>query len=49
MGFRTRTLLGKFIQQENFVDFKDNKQNLLGKRYYYVFKKNELESIIQKE
>ena len=36
----------KFIQQENFVDFKDNKQNLLGKRYYYVFKKNELESII---
>ena len=36
----------KFIQQENFVDFKDKKQNLLGKRYYYVFKKNELESLI---
>ena len=36
----------KFHKQENFVDWKDKKQNLLGKRYYYVFKKDELESLI---
>lgn len=36
----------KFIQQDNYVDWKDKKQNLLGKRYYYVFKQNELESLI---
>ena len=36
----------KFIKQENMVDWKDKKGNLLGKRYYYVFKKNELESLI---
>ena len=36
----------KFTKQENLVDWKDNKGNLLGKRYYYVFKKNELESYI---
>ena len=36
----------KFIQQDNYVDWKDKKQNLLGKRYYYVFKENELESLI---
>ena len=28
------------------MDWKDSKKNLLGKRYYYVFKKNELESLI---
>jgi guanylate kinase len=28
------------------VDWKDKKGNILGKRYYYVFKKNELESLI---
>ena len=28
------------------VDWKDKKGNLLGKRYYYVFKQNELESLI---
>tara|TARA_B100000131_G_C17976419_1_gene556696 strand:+ start:271 stop:891 length:621 start_codon:yes stop_codon:yes gene_type:complete len=36
----------KFHKQENFVDWKDKKQNLLGKRYYYVFKKDELKSLI---
>ena len=36
----------KFIKQENYVDWKDKKRNLLGKRYYYVFKENELESLI---
>lgn len=36
----------KFVKQENMVDWKDKKGNLLGKRYYYVFKKNELESLI---
>ena len=36
----------KFIKQDNYVDWKDKKQNLLGKRYYYVFKQNELESLI---
>ena len=36
----------KFHKQENFVDWKDKQQNLLGKRYYYVFKKDELESLI---
>ena len=39
----------KFTQQDNFVDWKDKKQNLLGKRYYYVFKENELDSFIQKD
>ncbi len=38
----------KFVKQENFVDWKDKKQNLLGKRYYYVFQKNELESLTNK-
>ena len=36
----------KFVKQDNYVDWKDKKQNLLGKRYYYVFKQNELESLI---
>lgn len=36
----------KFTKQENFVDWKDKKGNLLGKRYYYVFKKNELETLV---
>ena len=38
----------KFNKQENLIDWKDNKGNILGKRYYYVFKKNELESLIPK-
>lgn len=36
----------KFTEQDNMVDWKDKKGNLLGKRYYYVFKQNELESLI---
>ena len=38
-----------FKGQDNFVDWKDKQQNLLGKRYYYVFKKNELESLVDKK
>ena len=36
------------IWQSNFkgISWKDKKGNLLGKRYYYVFKQNELESLI---
>tara|TARA_A100001037_G_scaffold45808_1_gene37057 strand:- start:29930 stop:30547 length:618 start_codon:yes stop_codon:yes gene_type:complete len=36
----------KFTQQSNMVDWKDKKGNILGKRYYYVFKENELESLV---
>ena len=36
----------KFLEQENFVDWKDKNKNLLGKRYYYVFKKDELETLL---
>lgn len=36
----------KFVEQDNMVDWKDKKGNLLGKRYYYVFKKNELETLV---
>ncbi len=36
----------KFTQQSNIVDWKDKKGNILGKRYYYVFKENELESLV---
>ena len=36
----------KFLEQENFIDWKDKNKNLLGKRYYYVFKKNELETLL---
>jgi tRNA (uracil-5-)-methyltransferase TRM9 len=39
----------KFTKQDNFVDWKDKKQTLLGKRYYYVFKENELESLLEKD
>jgi len=38
-----------FTKQDNFVDWKDKNQTLLGKRYYYVFKENELESFIGKD
>ena len=37
----------KFSKQDNFVDWKDKKKVILGKRYYYVFKQNELESLIE--
>ena len=36
----------KFTKQSNMVDWKDKKGNLLGKRYYYVFRENELESMV---
>lgn len=36
----------KFKEQSNLIDWKDKKGNILGKRYYYVFKQNELESLI---
>ena len=35
-----------FTKQDNMVDWKDKKGNLLGERYYYVFKENELETLI---
>tara|TARA_B100000579_G_scaffold111581_1_gene89209 strand:- start:6206 stop:6823 length:618 start_codon:yes stop_codon:yes gene_type:complete len=39
----------KFTTQENFVDWRDKQQKLLGKRYYYVFQKNELESLVDEK
>ena len=36
----------KFTEQDNMVNWKDKKGNLLGKRYYYVFKQGEIESLI---
>ena len=36
----------KFNQQINYIDWKDKKGNILYKRYYYMFKENELESLI---
>ena len=39
----------KFTIQNNFVDWRDKQQNLLGKRYYYVFQKNELESLVDEK
>ena len=36
----------KFVEQENYVDWRNKSKRLLGKRYYYVFKKNELENLI---
>jgi len=39
----------KFKEQDNMVSWKDKKGNLLGERYYYVFKKDELESLIDSE
>lgn len=36
----------KFQEQENYVDWKDKKGNVLGKRYYYVFKDQELKGLI---
>ena len=36
----------KFKKQDNMVTWKDKKGNLMGERYYYVFKKDELENLI---
>jgi len=38
----------QFTEQDNMIDWRDKKGNLLGKRYYYVFKENELESLVDK-
>ena len=36
----------KFTKQDNMVSWKDKKGNLMGERYYYVFKKDELEGLV---
>jgi len=36
----------QFKKQDNMVTWKDKKGNLMGERYYYVFKKDELENLI---
>ena len=36
----------KFEKQDNMVTWKDKKGDLMGERYYYVFKKDELENLI---
>ena len=36
----------QFVKQDNMVTWKDKKGNLMGERYYYVFKKDELENLI---
>ena len=38
----------KFTKQDNMVSWKDKKGNLMGERYYYVFKKDELEGLVDK-
>lgn len=38
----------KFTKQDNMVSWKDKSGKILGERYYYVFKKNELEDLINK-
>lgn len=37
----------QFIKQENLVEFKNSQKTLNEMRYYYVFKKNELDNIIK--
>ena len=37
----------KFIKQDNMVSWKDKRGNLMGERYYYVFKKDELEDLVK--
>uniref|UniRef100_A0A6C0L3J0 Methyltransferase type 11 domain-containing protein n=1 Tax=viral metagenome TaxID=1070528 RepID=A0A6C0L3J0_9ZZZZ len=36
----------QFVQQDNWINWKDKKGVLLGKRYYHVFKETELENLI---
>jgi ubiquinone/menaquinone biosynthesis C-methylase UbiE len=38
----------RFIQQDNYVNFCDKSKKVLGKRYYYVFQKDELEGLLPK-
>ena len=37
-----------FTKQDNYIDWKDKNKKIIGKRYYHVFKKNELEDLIDK-
>ena len=37
-----------FTKQDNMVPWKDKRGNLMGQRYYHVFKKYELESLVDK-
>ena len=37
----------KFTKQDNMVSWKDKRGNLMGERYYYVFKKDELEDLVK--
>ena len=39
----------QFQKQENYIDFCDKSKNILGKRYYHIFKQNELEELLPKE
>ena len=36
----------KFTEQENYIDFCNKYQEVLGKRYYYIFQNQELESLL---
>lgn len=36
----------QFKNQDNMVDWKNKKGDIMGKRYYYVFKHNQLESLV---
>ena len=36
----------KFEKQDNMVTWKSKNGDLMGERYYYVFKKDELENLI---
>jgi ubiquinone/menaquinone biosynthesis C-methylase UbiE len=38
----------KFTEQENYIDFCDKSKKILGKRYYYIFQNQELESLLPK-
>tara|TARA_Y100000768_G_C23986947_1_gene689511 strand:- start:906 stop:1514 length:609 start_codon:yes stop_codon:yes gene_type:complete len=35
-----------FTKQDNYIDWKDKDKNIIGKRFYHVFKQNELEELI---
>lgn len=39
----------KFVKQDNIVTWKDKNKNIIGNRYYYVFRENELESLLDDE
>ena len=43
-----KKLDNKFIYGDNMVPFKDNKGNIIGNRYYYIFQIDEIYNLIQK-